>query len=599
MEEALQAIRHRGPDASGRWNAQVASLHVALGHVRLSILDLSEAANQPFSVDGGRTVVVFNGEIYNHKELRDRLRSRGVVFTTHSDTEVLLQAYLQYGRECLALLRGMFAFVIVDTAARRVLAARDGLGIKPLYIIENPAAGEYAFASEVRALEALLRRRFSFDESALAEFLLNGFLYEPSSGLKGVGKVAPGTAVEIDLEAGAALRFGFRSMLAPTDDLESLVTSELALQVEADVPVGVFFSGGVDSTVIAALSPKDLEAILVDYSEDGQHEDRGYAREIAADLGIRYREITHTHREQSSNEILDDFRSVAVGTEEPISDYTYSATKQISRMARAAGYRVMLSGMGGDELLAGYPRHRLAQRWSLLRWLRLGARPISAVLKRQSKWTRRADRLSAFLLAGDFGRAYTSLVGYFSYEEVERLLGDTNSLDAYDQRLRSILGPVAHVSNLKKALYLDRLGYLSHNLTVTDKASMSESLEVRVPLLTEEIAAYGWGLADDVLISGGSGKEPLKRLLRPRLGSRLVDRPKRAFNPPLDGRLRRLGPGVLSDLLLNGSLPDVVDSRFLRKLIDDHFKGSADNTYRLWQLLYLSLWMEKGRAAGN
>lgn len=596
LNESLRAIRHRGPDAMGTWGQKVGGYSIAFGHARLSIIDLSTAADQPFVVDGGVAAIVFNGEIYNHKALRQQLLAQGVQLTTQSDTEVLLRAYVQYGRACLSMLRGMFAFVILDQRNRRVVVARDGFGIKPLYFVENKERGEYAFASEVRALEVLLNRRFPVDNDVLAEFLLNGFLYEPRSGLAGVHKIPPGGGMEVDLESGRATDFSFvEEGAGKSKDVRSLVTDELALEVEADVPVGIFFSGGVDSTVVAAFSEKKVEALYVDYSDENEHADRAYAREIAAELKLSYREISHRVREQSVNDIVDDFRAVAAGTEEPISDYTFSATKLISRVARQAGYKVMLSGMGGDELFAGYPRHALARRWSTLRWLAPGASAVSALLRPRPGWARRADRLSHFLRADSFGRAYTSLIGYFSYAEVSRLLGDERGLLLFDEHMQDMLRPVAGESCLKRAMHMDRYGYLSHNLTVTDKASMSESIEVRVPLLTEDIARYGFALPDDRLMQGVEGKEPLKQLLRSRLPAQLVDRRKQAFNPPLDVRLRKLGRGLVGDLLLTSALRNVLDNSFISQLIDDHFESRADNTYRLWQLVYLALWVDLRR----
>lgn len=594
LTESLMSIRHRGPDAMGEWSGNIGAHSVCLGHVRLSIVDLSEAANQPFSAADGSVVVVFNGEIYNHRQLRERLQSEGVSFATHSDTEVLVHAYKQYGRECLGLLRGMFAFIIVDKSQKRMLVARDGFGIKPLYVCREPKSGAFAFASEIRALEVMLKRRFSIDRNAIPEFLLNGFVYEPNTGLDGVSKVPPGGAYEIDLESGSVSCFGFSEVRLENAELGSLIEEELSLETEADVPVGLFFSGGVDSSVLAAFSArKDLEAMFVDYSDDGEHADRSYARKVAGELGLSYQEVKHNISEQSVNDIVEDFRGVAAGTEEPISDFTYSATKRLSGIARQVGFKVMLSGMGGDEIFAGYPRHALARWWSVLRWLRPGASGVAALLRQRPRWGKRADRLAEFLRAGEFGQAYTSLIGYFSFEEVVRLTGNPGGVAAYEDRLQRILAPVEGASNLKKALHLDRYGYLAHNLTVTDKASMSESLEVRVPLLTEGIFAYGWHLDDDELIKRGSGKQPLKDLLRSRISRELVTRRKQPFNPPLNGRLNKLGPEILRESLLEGTLKGFLDTDYIRKLIDAHFQMTADNTYRLWQLLYLTYWMDE------
>ena len=594
LEPALQAMAHRGPDAQKQVHLQLAGLHVQLGHRRLSIVDLSSAADQPFQSADGQSVIVFNGEIYNHSALRQGLLARGRQFRTRSDTEVLLAGCQADGLGLLPRLNGMFAFAVLDQRAGTLTLARDPFGIKPLYLARLDDGG-LAFASELQALAKLVGRRLAPDPSSMAEFLLNGFLYEPQSGFVGVEKLPPGCALVLNLHTLASRVHRYHQHLdtpPPQAGTRELINAELALEVEADVPVGVFFSGGIDSSVLAAGAPRSVEAFLVDYG-NGADGDSVAAREVAGALGLRLRVAEHREGVATPQSVLDEFASVAAGTEEPISDYTYVATRMISRHAREAGFKVMLSGMGGDELFAGYPRYRPATRWRLLHRLSGPLSLAAGAMRSSSRWSKRADRLAWFAQAETFGRAYTSLVGYFSADEVTTLLGTDKDVQAFYGRLDTLLAPVRGLSPLQQCTHLDRSGFLAHNLTVTDRASMAESIEVRVPLLSSDIEAHARHMSDHQLLAGGQGKLPLKAYLLEHLNPALVHRPKVPFNPPLDGRIRLLGVDRCLDVLTQGSLGSVLDISRVKAWVGEHFAGQRDHTYRLWQLLYFNFWLSR------
>lgn len=600
LEEALAAIRHRGPDAAGRWHGEIAGWHVGLGHVRLSILDLSEAANQPFLSGDGRCVLVYNGEIYNFAALRAELSAAGHSFRTHSDTEVLLAAYREWGTDCLRRFEGMFAFALADLDRRRVLLARDPLGIKPLYYAYEPEAGRLAFGSEARALPPLLGRPLRPDPDLFAEFLLNGFLYEPATGLLGVSKIAPGCCAEFEMDSGRLVHGRFDDPLRAAarqdvDDLEPLLRESMQLQCVADVPLGLFFSGGTDSTALAVTAPRGLEALYVEYDDGRSASDSAYACQVSRHLNLPVSTIRHRPEDEGAEAILETFAQVARGTEEPISDYTYVASEAIAQHARERDFKVMLSGMGGDELFAGYPRHLLARYRRGAR----GARHLLALAGRllasRPSWAKKSERLVRFVNDADFASAYTSLVGYFARDEVDALLGRRESSAAFRERLARVLAPAGSRSPLKQAMLLDRYGFLSHNLTVTDRSSMAHGVEVRVPLLTRDLAALGLALADWELIRGTRAKLPLKRLVERHLPSRLVHRPKVGFNPPLDEKIRVLGAGLIMDRLEKGPFADVASTDFARALVEAHFGGRVNNTYRIWQLLYFDEWLRGHR----
>lgn len=595
LRAALAAIRHRGPDAYGVWHGLTATCRIGLGHVRLSILDLSDGANQPFVSDDGRVVLVYNGEVYNFAALRRELAAAGALFRTSSDTEVLLQAYRHWGKDCLARLEGMFAFVLVDLQRNVALLARDPFGVKPLYYAVD-AGGGLVFGSELKAIAALHGHRLRPAPEFFAEFLLNGFLYEPSTGFEGVAKLAPGMCAEYDFATSSLSLSSYHDHVNEPPPrgrgFPELLQESMTLQCVADVPIGLFFSGGTDSTALAIAAPRPLDALYVEYGESASLSDTAYATAVADELGLEMRVISMRPEDQlGPDSILDGFATVAQQTEEPISDYTYLAASAIAQVARSRGFKVMLSGMGGDEFFAGYPRHLLARYRRLAR----AASPLltraTGILESRPGMAKKAARLARFVDDADFGMAYTSLVGYFSVAEVDALLGGRDELDAYRKRLDAILEPARAKSHLKQAMLLDRFGYLAHNLTVTDRSSMAHGLEVRVPLMSKELGAFGATLPDHELIRGRRTKLPLKRYAERRLPRELVHRPKVGFNPPLDEKIASLGEARIRRSLREGASSSLLNPRAVDSIVSEHFEGRANNTYKLWQLLYFDFWL--------
>ncbi len=594
FSRAVEVLHHRGPDAGANDDYQVAGWHVSLGHRRLSILDLTSKADQPFVSDCGNFILIYNGEIYNHASLRASLTAAGHIFRTRSDTEVLLKGIAAEGLGFLQKLNGMFAFAVLDKARQRLILARDPFGIKPLYLSRGDDGG-LSFASELKSLALLADGPLELDTSRVSEFLLNGFLYEPASGFSGIEKVPPGCAFEFDLTTMAMTLHRYHDPLTqPTaaSALDILLKQQVALEMEADVRVGVFFSGGIDSAALVAAAPREVQAFFVDYGHD-QRGDARYVQEVAAALNTPLHRAFHEQQDISSQAIIDEFSEVALGTEELVSDYTYIATRVLSRCAKEAGFKVMLSGMGGDELFAGYPRHLAVRYWSLSRQAGTSLQLVAHMLRRVPSWSKRASRLNSFLAAPDFAQAYTSLVGYFSLDEVAAMTGSRQGGDAALGRVRTLLEPVRDQSALRQALYLDRHGFLAHNLTVTDRASMAESIEVRVPLLNPQIEGFARSLEDKELLRGRKGKLPLRAYLEQKLPAHQINRPKTGFNPPLDGRIRKLGRGLCEELVTTGPIAQYLDPAITRRWVRDHFDGESNHTYRIWQMIYFRLWLDR------
>jgi asparagine synthase (glutamine-hydrolysing) len=601
LENSLIAMQHRGPDADGAWHGVVGSYNIGLVHVRLSVVDVRPSSNQPFFSDDGHCILIFNGEIYNYRLLREQLRALGHRFATESDTEVLLYAYAEWGIDCVRRFDGMFAFALLDRRQRQLYLVRDPLGIKPLYVWADGAAS-MAFASEIRGLRPLVGGAIEPDPATFAEFLLNGWLYEPNTGFRSVQKVLPGEFCRISLDCGAMQRTIYYDPLsrpAPKSSFEELLAESVGLQSRADVNVGLFYSGGLDSSVLASAS-RDIEGLFVDYSgEKAANDDGIYARLIADRLSLRFKVIRHDPAAEGPEAVLADFRRVARGTEELIADYTYSASDLLSKNARAAGYKVMLSGIGGDELFAGYPRYILARYRSMVRKCLPALRLTASALRKRPSMEKRMERLLRFSADGRFIRAYTSLIGYFSEQEVSLLLGTADACERFWSWTETIGKRIEHLSPLKQAMYLDRFGFLPHNLMVADKSSMANSIEIRVPLMAKSLAEFGFSLADGGLLDYRGGKIPLRSLLRKRLSDEMVDRPKSGFNPPLDRKIFVLGYERIVEILKRGPISRVVDMDFCRSLVRAHFSGKANQTYKIWQLLYFNFWLEAATAPAD
>lgn len=589
LQASLEAIQHRGPDASGVWIPENLPCAVGLGHVRLSILDTGTRANQPFCF-GDSLALVFNGEIYNHASLREELQAKGYTFTTHSDTEVVLHAWREFGRECFSRFDGMFALALTDNEKGITVLARDRLGIKPLYWRED--ASGWQFCSEIKGLGALSSTRLQPDSAFFAEFLLNGFLYEPHSGFIGVEKVPPGHGLTIDWKHWKATPFTWAQPLnAPEgESLEELVDAAARLQSEADVPVGLFFSGGVDSSVLAASLGGRLKGFCATYP--GREAEAATAKDIAERLHLPLEMAEMCAESRSPEDILEAFRAVAAGTGEPISDFTFLATAELSALARARGFKVMLSGMGADELFAGYPRYLMLRLRPLLRALSPLLRASAGWLRKHPSLARKTDRLIRFAAEADFVKAYTQLIGYLGPEEVNALLQNPHACESFWARMRQYLRALTAKTDLEKALALDLTGFLAHNLTVTDMASMQHAVEIRVPLLADSLLAYAQSAKVSTLMGFRRGKQPLRALLAKKLPHLLVNQPKAGFNPPLDASINALGEARIAAILQKGPVSRVCCLSVMQSILSAHFSGKRNETCKIWQLLYFNFWLE-------
>ncbi len=607
------SLAHRGPDGEGieLFPAAAGRVPAALGHRRLSILDPSPRGSQPMG-HGGRYWITYNGELYNFRELRSELRADGLRFRSDSDTEVVLAMYARHGEQMLDRLNGIFAFAIWDRARNQLFLARDRLGVKPLYYAQR--GDSFYFASELKALLPALPSP-SLRHTALAEYLT--FLWVPD----------PGTLFEgmYQLPAGHCARFAggelaVRRYWDASFDVEQGVPEEawaeevrettqtaVRRQMVSDVPLGSFLSGGLDSGAVVATMQQaspGLTAYTVGFSEkDLAHEivpdDLRYARRLGAELGLDHRERV------LSPEIVDLLPKLVWHMDEPIADPAAITTYLICAAAREK-LTVILSGMGADEIFAGYPRHLAAQL----------TRPADAVPRALRRRLRAS--LDGRLTMGRPGRMrgprrnamkllrgidlpptdrYLAYCSYYRSEELRDLLSRElrAELAPHDplRRHREYAASASDEDWLNRLLYLDQKTFLPClNLAYTDRMSMAASTEVRVPLLDDELVELAGRIPPGLKLKGTKRKYILKRAMAGVLPEEVIWRPKAGFGAPLrawiDGELRPL----IDDCLAPETVRErgLFDPVAVQNLLRDNRAGRSDNALRIWALVVLELW---------
>jgi asparagine synthase (glutamine-hydrolysing) len=622
------ALRHRGPDDAGTWLDGEAG--IALGHRRLSILDLSPCGHQPMVSADGRWVLAFNGEIYNFAELRAPLEAAGVRFRGHSDTEVLLEAIARWGVvPAVQRAAGMFALAAWDREARALHLARDRFGEKPLY--HGWMGGTFLFGSELKALRAHPAWRGAVDRGALALFLRFNCVPAPFSIYEGVRKLLPGHVATVtgrgepatepywSLEE-AALR-GAREPLEGSDEelvarTEACLGTTIAQQMVADVPLGALLSGGIDSTTVVALmqaaSARPVRTFTIGFHEKG-YDEAGHARAVARHLGTEHTELYVTPQEA-----LDVIPSLPTLYDEPFGDSSAVPTFLVARLARAH-VTVALSGDGGDEMFGGYTRYFLGERiWRRLSGVPHPLRLAGAAALRTlppAAWQRVADVLQAALPpgrrvahAGDRVHKLAGLFGAASGLDMYRLLVShwrepaALVVDGHEPEARhATLARAGGLSSLVERMMLtDAQTYLPDDIMVkVDRATMGVSLESRAPFLDHRVAEFAWRLPLRAKVRDGIGKWVLREVLVRHVPRALVERPKMGFGVPIDHWLRGPLRGWAADLLAPERLrregflrPGEITRRWRQ-----HQAGTHNWQYHLWDVLMFQAWLEAERAA--
>ncbi|MBL8669509.1 MAG: asparagine synthase (glutamine-hydrolyzing) [Alphaproteobacteria bacterium] len=611
-------IAHRGPDDAQAWTDEVAG--IGLGFRRLAIVDLTEAGRQPMVSASGRTVIIYNGEVYNAEELRRDLAGRGIAWRGHSDTEVILEACEAWGVKATAeRLIGMFAIALWSREDRQLSLVRDRLGIKPLYVAS--AGSAVLFASELKALAAHPAWAGRLDRGAMAAYLRFGYVPGTSCIYAGAEKLRPGTILRIDStgarrteafwDAVAVARDGIAERRAMSnadavERLDALLRDAVARRMIADVPLGAFLSGGIDSSTVVALmqaqSARPVRTFTIGFREEG-YDEAGHARAIARHLGT-----DHTELVVEPQHALDVVPRLADMYDEPFADSSQIPTFLVSALARRH-VTVSLSGDGGDELFAGYTRYALGDRIGRVLadvpapLRRAGACALAAVPAgawnavarampaRMRPWlpADRVRKLAAILGESGIDTAYRRLVSLVPDPEA-MAPGVTESVDGIWSADLPTDDPVERMQ------IIDLVTYLPEDiLAKVDRASMSVSLEARVPLLDHRVVALSWALPPGAKRRRGKGKWALRQVLARYVPEALFERPKMGFGVPIDAWLRGPLRDWAEDLLSPASLRahGLLAEAQVRTLWESHLDGSRNAQYPLWTILMLQAWMHR------
>ena len=597
------AVAHRGPDADGFYVAD----GIGLGHRRLSIIDLA-SGQQPLANEDRTIWVVFNGEIYNFAEVRSELETVGHRFRTHSDTEVIVHAYEQWGERAVDRFRGMFAFALWDEPNRRLLLVRDRLGVKPLYY-SRTAAG-LTFGSEIKSILEDPDVPRAWSAEALHAYLTLQYVPCPHTIYRAVSKLPAGHLLVAERGRVAIRRYWDLQFTGDGDPsreseylerLDQLVSESVRLRLISDVPLGAFLSGGIDSSAVVAAMAETcagrVVTISVGFNEHAFNE-LEYARTVARHLGVEQHEkIVHP----GDNEIVDLLPKLAWHLDEPFADSSAVPTYYVSKAAREH-VTVALSGDGGDELWAGYTRHRVEQsELTARRWLgTTGGRLAGRLAGRMPLGLKgvRSLRHLALTPADACARKH----GYGQFESDARGVLYSSDFAAQVRDADPFLSfRLAYEScqskdPLDRALYVDVKTYLVDDImTKVDKMSMAVSLESREPLLDHKLLEFAATVPTSLKLKHGQSKYLLRRLLERRIPKAIVDRPKHGFEAPIGEWLRGPLAPMVDGLLTDGRLRDrgIFDDRGVSRVWREHREGRRDHRHRLWSLVMLELWFRQ------
>src|SRR5438067_8692676 len=608
VERMCAAMVHRGPDDHGSVQLE----GVTLGMRRLSIIDL-EGGHQPMPNEDSTVWVVQNGEIFNHLDLREQLLAAGHVFATQSDTEVLVHGWEQWGEQVVERLTGQFAFGLLDRRKSSLFLARDRMGIKPLHYAVS--SGRLVFASELKALLRDPELRRGIDPVALDEYLAHEFVPSPRSIVRGISKLRPGHTVtwsvaertakprrywapQLNIDDGG----GNRNLDEECAELRDALRASVRKELVSDVPLGVFLSGGIDSSAVTAMMTAlggDVKGFSVAFAERS-FDEAPYAREVASHLGTEHHELV-----LEPSMMLGLIPRLSTLLDEPLGDASIIPTYLLSAFTRQH-VKVALGGDGGDELFAGYPTlqaHRLAAYY--LRAPGALRRGIVEPVVRRLPVSRsnlsfdfRAKRFVAGA-AHPVAERHQRWMGSFAREERAALLSPALRTDLAAGNGEGLVDEFGSFEPLNQALLIDMRLYLENDILVKlDRASMMASLEGRVPLLNNDFVAYATSLPLDMKLHGLRTKFLLKRALRGMLPDRILDRPKKGFGIPVAewfrGPLREQMQSVLSsDRLASDGF---FEPGAVRRLVADHLSGRRDNRKQLWTLFAFELWHEGYRS---
>lgn len=599
LDAMCRTIVHRGPDDQGTFHTDWA----AIGMRRLAIIDVA-GGHQPVTSAGGRIQLVFNGEIYNFRELRQTLEARGYVFQSHSDSECIAHAYAEYGTDCFAMLRGMFAIAIVDQDRRRLVLARDRIGKKPLYLGEL-SPGVLGFGSELKTLLAVPGWQPRIAMDSVQDFFSLGYIPAPDTIFEGIGKLPPGhwMSIEPGQNGGAPnivqTRYSHVDFLPKWADDEDTLQERLFAELDdavrvrlvSDVPFGAFLSGGLDSSVVCALMTRHLSQPLKTFSigfDEAGFDELPDARRVAQHLGTEHHEMVV--RPDAAN-LLE---TLVHHFDEPFGDSSAIPTFLVSQLA-ARHVKMVLSGDGGDELFAGYSRYRRYATLQRIRHTTLGLAPGLA-------------RLGGALLPGAHGRRlsgigqrlslpwpddYLALVALANPADLRLLFGERAHADPFGSVRQRFVRPDID-SHAEQILSGDMDTYLVDDILVkVDRTTMANSLEARAPLLDQNLIAFSARLPFDLKLHGEQGKYLFRKVAARLLPAEVLTKRKQGFAIPLATWFRNELRPMLLDTIGSRAFKErgIFDHEGIQRLVNEHQQGLQDRGELLWMVMVLETWM--------
>jgi len=623
--DMISAIKHRGPDDEGFWHES--EFNVCLGHRRLSIVDLSSQGHQPMASCSNRYVIVFNGEIYNHLFLRESLKKSSIDITWrgHSDTETLLACIDTWGLEkTIKKCSGMFAIALFDKKDNSIYLVRDRMGEKPLYYgVQN---GVFLFGSELKALKKHPAFQGEVDRNSLALQLKYNYIPTPYSIYKGIKKLTPGTILKVDasskyanIEAiGSPMAFWSLKEVAinaqsniytgnaieAVNDLDKLLSQSVKGQMEADVPLGAFLSGGIDSSLIVSLmqsqSSSPVETFSIGFEEEGYNE-AVYAKQIAQHLGTK-----HTELYVSAQDAMNVIPKLSSLYDEPFSDSSQIPTYLVSAMTKES-VTVSLSGDAGDELFGGYNRYMWTRKiWNKVKYMPSSVRSFIAwgmTSVSPMVWNKILRQIVSMPLPGDKIHKLANLLPSKSTEDFYfHLISHWHDVNNVVIGAKCSVTPVVSSSTRldlgsieQNMMYLDSISYLPDDiLTKVDRAAMGVSLETRIPFLDHHVVEFAFQLPLSMKIQNGESKWILKQVLDKYIPRELMERPKMGFGVPIDswlrGPLRDWAESLLDESRLKQE--GFFHAEPIRKKWNEHLSGNRNWQYHLWDVLMFQSWLE-------
>ena len=615
LDTMTDLLRHRGPDDRGTlWRVEENGTGIALGHRRLSILDLSPQGHQPMSNEDETIWIVFNGEIYNFESLRRELMAKGHCFRGHSDTEVLVHLYEEEGAEMVHRLNGMFAAVVWDARQRRLLLLRDRIGKKPLFY--RYESGRLLFASELKSILAVPDVPRQLNPVALDDYLTYQYIPHDETIFRGTSKLSPGHAAVWQDGNLSVIRYWNPDFNEEDDrltfddwseQLRALVTDAVRIRMRSDVPIGAFLSGGIDSSITAGVMQQESSQPIRTFSigfPQREYDETAYARQAAERFGTIHREFTVTP------DIEGILPKLVWHYDEPFADSSAIPTWYLCEMTRQ-DVTVTLSGDGGDEMFAGYDRYRAVKLGMvterlpmfLKRFLAGPARNLIPASTRQRSMLRRLKRFLE-AIGMDPLEQYLQWIAIFNRQRRNELYTDgfcrsiTDTDPHHDSLdfLRHAQGRCSYRDRVTATALIDMQTYLPCDLmTKVDIASMAHSLECRAPLLDYRIAEWAARMPIRFKVRGRRGKVILRDTFGNMLPPDIERRPKMGFGVPIDHWFRGPMKSMVRDVLLDRRTTDrgLFQRSFIEGILDDHFSNRFDHAYRIWSLFFLELWMRQ------